>query len=41
MSLLETFDHFAGETELQNEFLKQYEDDVNLNVLGKPWAKVN
>ena len=41
MFLLEVFNHFAGETKLQDEFLKEFEDYVNLNVLGKPWAKGN
>jgi hypothetical protein len=36
MFLLESFNHFAGETKLQDEFLKQFEDCVILNVLGKP-----
>jgi hypothetical protein len=39
--LLEIFNHFAGETKLQDEFLKQFEDYVNLNVLGRPWSKGN
>jgi hypothetical protein len=39
MFLLVIFNHFARETKLQDEFLKQFEDYVNLNVLGKPWAK--
>jgi hypothetical protein len=38
--LLEIFNHFAGETKLQDEFLKQFEDYVNLNVLGKPWGEI-
>jgi hypothetical protein len=41
MFLLEIFDHFAGETKLQDELLKQSEDYVNLDVLGKPWSKGN
>jgi hypothetical protein len=41
MFLLEIFNHFAGETKLQDEFLKQFEDCVNLNILGKPWSKGN
>jgi hypothetical protein len=41
MFLLEIFNHFAGETKLQDEFLKHFEDYVNLNVLGKPWSKGN
>jgi hypothetical protein len=41
MFLLEIFNHFAGETKLQDEFLKEFEDYVNLNVLGKPWSKGN
>jgi hypothetical protein len=28
---LEIVNHFAGETKLQDEFLKQFEDYVNLN----------
>jgi hypothetical protein len=39
MFLLEIFNHFAGETKLQDQFLTQFEDYVNLNVLGKPWRK--
>jgi hypothetical protein len=35
------FQSFCLETKLQDEFLKQFEDYVNLNVLGKPWAKGN
>jgi hypothetical protein len=41
MFLLEIFNHFAGETKLQDDFLTQFEDYVNLNVLGKPWRKGN
>jgi hypothetical protein len=41
MFLLEIFNHFAGETKLQDLFLTQFEDYVNLNVLGKPWRKGN
>jgi hypothetical protein len=41
MFLLEIVNHFAGETQLQDEFLKQFEDYVNLNVLGKPWSNKN
>jgi hypothetical protein len=41
MFLLEIFNHFAGETKLQDEFLTQFEDYINLNVLGKPWRKGN
>jgi hypothetical protein len=41
MFLLEIFNHFAGETKLQDEFLKQFEDYVNLNVPGKPWSNSN
>jgi hypothetical protein len=39
--LLEIFNDFAGETKLQDEFLKQFEDYINLSVLGKPWSKGN
>jgi hypothetical protein len=38
---MEIFNHFAGETKLQDDFLKQLEDCVNLNVLRKPWSKGN
>jgi hypothetical protein len=41
MFLLEIFNHFAGETKMQENFLTQFEDYVNLNVLGKPWRKGN
>jgi hypothetical protein len=39
--LLEICNHFDGETKLQDEFLKQFADYVNLNILGKPWTKGN
>jgi hypothetical protein len=43
MFLLEIFNHFAGETKLQDQFLMPFEDCVNLNVnaLGIPWRKGN
>jgi hypothetical protein len=41
MFLLEIFNHFAGETKMQDQFLMQFEDYVNLNILGKPWRKGN
>jgi hypothetical protein len=41
MFLLEIFNHFAGETKVQDQFLTQFEDYVNLNVPGKPWRKGN
>jgi hypothetical protein len=41
MFLLEIFNHFDGDTDTQEQFLKQFEEFVNLNVLGKPWRKAN
>jgi hypothetical protein len=41
MFLLEIFNGVAGETKLQDEFLKQFEDYMNLNVLGKPLTEEN
>jgi hypothetical protein len=42
MFLLEIFNHFAGETKMQDhQFLMQFEDCVNLNILEKPWRKDN
>jgi hypothetical protein len=40
MFLLEIFNHFAEETKLQDEFLNEFEDYINLNVLGKLWASL-
>jgi hypothetical protein len=41
MFLLEIFNDLAGDVKLQDTFLEQFEDHVNLNVLGQSWRKGN
>jgi hypothetical protein len=41
MFLLEIFNNLAGDVKLQDAFLEQFEDHINLNVLGRSWRKGN